>query len=129
MFDGCAFHRGAANTSEQHRRSVFMCYHNAWMAQCDTKPPPPTPSAVSVGRLLLLLVGRNEKRPSSRLDLTRGSAAAAGRTHPGRPHHDTPRLMKMRETATPDQLMLLGGLSYAQPSEAGRSYGGKTASL
>ena len=37
--------------------------------------------------------------------------------------------MKMRETATPDQLMLLGGLSYAQPSEAGRSYGGKTAKL
>ena len=28
--------------------------------------------------------------------------------------------MKMRETATPDQLMLLGGLSYAQPSERGR---------
>ncbi len=74
------FHRGSANTTaDSHRRSIFMCYHQAWVAQ----------------------------------------------THPGRPHHDTPNITTLREKATPDQLMLLGELSKAAPSEAGRSFGGK----
>lgn len=74
------FHRGSANTTtDSHRRSIFMCYHQAWVAQ----------------------------------------------THPGRPHHDTPNIATLREHATPDQLMLLGELSKAAPSEAGRSFGGK----
>ena len=81
MFDSYCFHRGSANTTaDTHRRSVFMCYHNAFVAQ----------------------------------------------THPGRPHHDTPNISRLREGASDDQLMLLGALSFAKPSADGRSFGGKT---
>ena len=31
MFDGCLYHRGAANTSQQRRRVCLMCYQTAWM--------------------------------------------------------------------------------------------------
>ena len=31
MFDGCLYHRGAANTSQQRRRACMMCYQAAWM--------------------------------------------------------------------------------------------------
>jgi hypothetical protein len=31
MFDGCLYHRGAANTSAQRRRTCLMCYQPAWM--------------------------------------------------------------------------------------------------
>jgi len=31
MFDGCLYHRGAANTSTQTRRTCLMCYQTAWM--------------------------------------------------------------------------------------------------
>ncbi len=31
MFDGCLYHRGAANSSNQRRRTCLMCYQTAWM--------------------------------------------------------------------------------------------------
>ena len=31
MFDGCLYHRGAANQSQQRRRACMMCYQTAWM--------------------------------------------------------------------------------------------------
>ena len=43
MFDSYCFHRGSANTTaDRYRRSVFMCYHNAFVAQtvqCAADPP------------------------------------------------------------------------------------------
>ena len=31
MFDGCLYHRGAANNSKKTRRVCLMCYQTAWM--------------------------------------------------------------------------------------------------
>lgn len=31
MFDGCLYHRGAANNSQSARRACLMCYQPAWM--------------------------------------------------------------------------------------------------
>jgi hypothetical protein len=42
VLDSCCFHRGSANpTEDRHRRSVFMCDHNAFVAQ--THPAAPAP--------------------------------------------------------------------------------------
>jgi ectoine hydroxylase-related dioxygenase (phytanoyl-CoA dioxygenase family) len=50
MFDSYCFHRGSANTTDDaHRRSVFMCYHNAFVAQ--THPGRPHHDTPNISQL------------------------------------------------------------------------------